>query len=56
MVLCETVSEVLDPEIGLQCPQCSSMVHRWAQRSCWACCGYLASGVGGVLRASYRIS
>ena len=30
MVLCETVSEVLDPEISLQCPQCSSMVPRCA--------------------------
>ena len=30
MVLCETVSEVLDPEISLQCPQGSSMVLRCA--------------------------
>lgn len=30
MVLCETVSEVLDHEISLQRPQCSSMVLRRA--------------------------
>lgn len=64
MVLCEAVSEVLDPEISLQLSQCSSMVLRCAERSCRVSCGYLASeestqqpnpkGVGGLLDASYR--